>query len=375
MDDTMTSLTDQLHNAVTEENTCLIWWTECQGRSQDATATTVVDSPRAGGSYVIDRNVSPELRKMYVSLDASGPDDGYVHRFRARLTTMLVRERQLGNDLPKITMGTIVAAQSAGPARMEERLTNLLRFLIDSTPRAGYPIDIAYPEPTPGMANDEAQEKAKRNGAYALAHSESTNAEEMEYLIDSLATRGLVNRSGRVRVGNFDYVPSGLGFLCVVTTDGHIAVESLQTEGRPDQCFVALWFNEKTNALYDKAIAPAVAAIGYKPIRIDRQPNFLGKIDDQIIAEIRRSRFVIADFTHDERGARGSVYYEAGFAHGLGIPVIFTCQDDQIDDLHFDTNHFLHLPWPTNAPEELIEPLKSRIAANIGVGPHAAGGI
>ena len=324
---------------------------------------------------MIDRDVFPELCQMYARLDASESDDGYAHRFRARLTTTLVRERQLGNDLPKITLSTIIAAKSAGPARMEERLTNLLRFLIDRTPSTGYPIDIGYPEQTRGMGEEEEQEKAKRNGAYALAHSESTNAEEMEYLIDSLATRGLVNRSGRVRVGNFDYIPSGLGFLCVVTTDGHVAVESLQTEGRPDQCFVALWFDEKTNALYDKAIAPAVAAIGYKPIRIDRQPNFLGKIDDQIIAEIRRSRFVIADFTHDERGARGSVYYEAGFAHALGMPVIFTCRDDQIDDLHFDTNHFLHLPWPTDAPEELIEPLKSRIAANIGVGPHATGGI
>ena len=371
----MTSLADQFHNAVTGGNTCLIWWTECQDRSQDATTITVMDSPRAGGSYVIDRNISPELRQMYVSMDASGYDDGYVDRFRARLTTMLVRERQLGNDLPKITMSTIVAAQSAGPARMEERLTNLLRFLIDSTPRAGYPIDIGYPEQTRSLVHDEEKEKAKRDGEYALAHSESTNVGEMEYLIDSLAERGLVSKSGRVQMGRLMYVPSGPGFLCTVTTGGYVAVESLQTEGTPDQCFVALWFNKNTNALYDKAIAPAVAAVGYKPIRIDRQPNFLGKIDDQIIAEIRRSRFVIADFTHDERGARGSVYYEAGFAHGLGIPVLFTCRDDQIDDLHFDTNHFLHLTWAADAPEELIEPLKSRITANIGVGPHATGGI
>ena len=367
----MTSLTEQSQSALTGENTCPIWWTECQRKIQDITTTTVVDSPRAGGSYVIDTDVFPELRQMYVRLDASESDDGYADRFRARLTTMLVRERQLGNDLPKITMSTIIAAKSAGPARMEERLTNLLRFLIDNTPGAGQPIDIGYHERTRCVGDHEEREQAARNGAYALAHSESSNVEEMEYLIDSLAERGLVSKSGRVRLGRLLYVPSGPGFLCTVTTDGHVAVESLQTEGRPDQCFVALWVNEKTNALYDKAIAPAVAAIGYKPIRIDRQPDFLGKMDDQIIAEIRRSRFVIADFTHDERGARGSVYYEAGFAHGLGIPVIFTCRADQICDLHFDTNHFLHLRWPTDAPEELIEPLKSRIAANIGVGPHA----
>jgi len=125
--------------------------------------------------------------------------------------------------------------------------------------------------------------------------------------------------------------------------------------------------------LYDRAIAPAVRAAGYQPLRIDQKPDFLGKIDDQIIAEIRRSRFVIADFTHGDGGVRGSVYYEVGFAQGLDIPVIFTCRDDQLDDLHFDTNHFLHLSWPRGHTEALIEPLKNRILANIGEGPHAGG--
>ena len=47
----------------------------------------------------------------------------------------------------------------------------------------------------------------------------------------------------------------------------------------------------------------------------------MDKIDDEIIGEIRRSRFLVADFTHGDKGARGSVYYEAGFAYGLGLPV------------------------------------------------------
>ena len=79
----------------------------------------MVDSPRAGGSYVIDRDVFPELRQMYARLDASESDDGYADRFKARLTTMVVRERQLGNDLPKITMSTIVPPSR--PAQHEWR--------------------------------------------------------------------------------------------------------------------------------------------------------------------------------------------------------------------------------------------------------------
>ena len=45
--------------------------------------------------------------------------------------------------------------------------------------------------------------------------------------------------------------------------------------------------------------------------------------------QIRKSKFLIADFT----GQRGGVYYEAGFAYGLGLPVIWTCRKDWFDGL------------------------------------------
>ena len=61
---------------------------------------------------------------------------------------------------------------------------------------------------------------------------------------------------------------------------------------------------------------------------------------------------------------------EVGFAQGLDLPVIFTCRDDQLGDLHFDTSHFLHLSWPRGHAEALIEPLKNRILRNIGEGSN-----
>ena len=57
-----------------------------------------------------------------------------------------------------------------------------------------------------------------------------------------------------------------------------------------------------------------------------------GKIDDRIIAEIRTAGLVVADFT----GSRGGVYYEAGFASGLGIPVIWSCREDHLDQLYWN---------------------------------------
>ena len=60
----------------------------------------------------------------------------------------------------------------------------------------------------------------------------------------------------------------------------------------------------------------------------------MGPIVDKIISEIRRARFVVVDYTHgtqegedgkgaEEKGARGSVYYEAGYAHGRGLKPLF----------------------------------------------------
>ncbi len=61
---------------------------------------------------------------------------------------------------------------------------------------------------------------------------------------------------------------------------------------------------------------------------------------------------------------RGGVYYEAGFAQGLGIPVIWTVKADHIDHVHFDTRQFNHITWTDAA--DLREKLKNRIGAVLG---------
>jgi len=132
------------------------------------------------------------------------------------------------------------------------------------------------------------------------------------------------------------------------------------------QVFVAMWFDESMKDGYENGIIPAIEETGYEPLRID-QKQHNNKIDDEIIAEIKRSRFLIADFTQGETGARGGVYYEAGFAHGLNIPVIFTCHKDAIDDIHFDTRQYNHIVW--ESPADLRTRLAHRISAVIGDGP------
>jgi nucleoside 2-deoxyribosyltransferase len=137
---------------------------------------------------------------------------------------------------------------------------------------------------------------------------------------------------------------------------------------RPDsrQAFVAMWFADEMAPAWRDGIHPALEATGYRAVRIDAvQHN--EQIDDRIVAEIRRSGLVVANFT----GGRGGVYFEAGFAMGLGIPVIWTCRADHIGHVHFDTRQYNHILW--ERPDDLREKLRLRVEATLPQKPAARG--
>jgi nucleoside 2-deoxyribosyltransferase len=97
-------------------------------------------------------------------------------------------------------------------------------------------------------------------------------------------------------------------------------------------------------------------------LRVDTK-QFNDKICDHIVAEIGRSRFMIADVTRHRR----AVYFEAGYAKGLGLEVIWTCREDHMKRAEriFDTRQYNHIVWMT--PEDLRGKLKDRILATIGM--------
>ena len=118
---------------------------------------------------------------------------------------------------------------------------------------------------------------------------------------------------------------------------------------------------------YERGIKPAIEAAGYEP-RLIKEKDYLGGVVDEIMAEIRESRFVVADFTSSpEAEARGGVYFEAGFAYGLDIPVFLTCRKGCKAGVHFDIGHLNRLEWET--PEDLRKQLKNSIEALLGRGP------
>jgi hypothetical protein len=149
-----------------------------------------------------------------------------------------------------------------------------------------------------------------------------------------------------------------------ITPSGYMRYESLHTQPSTSaQGFVAMWFNEAMREVYAQGFEAGIRRAGYDPLRVDRVEH-VGKIDDEIIAQIRRSRFLVADFTSHRAG----VYFEAGFALGLNLPVIWSCRGDHLGDLHFDIRQFNCIDW--TEPAELAERLQKRIEAVIGAGPR-----
>jgi hypothetical protein len=124
--------------------------------------------------------------------------------------------------------------------------------------------------------------------------------------------------------------------------------------------FVAMWFDPSMKRAYDEGFRPALHDLGYDPIRVDLE-EYLGKIDDFIVASIRKSALLVADFT----GMRTGVFFESGFGLGLGIPVVWTCHEDSLSELgkHFDTRQYNHLAWKD--PSDLKAKLRTRIEAAV----------
>jgi len=174
--------------------------------------------------------------------------------------------------------------------------------------------------------------------------------DEFVYLLNSLQDRGLIQRYE---------ISSGPTDKVIIRSDGWDYLDKLDRHpGFSDQVFVAMWFDEEMDEAWEKGIKPAIEKADLKPIRVDKEAH-IDRIDAKIIADIRDSKFVVADVT----GQRQGVYFEAGYAIGLGRPVIWCVRKNNLEQVHFDTRQYNHIVWET--VNDLREQLYQMIRAVI----------
>ncbi len=281
--------------------------------------------PPPGRTYEV---ICERCGHFKITHEAGFPVSNQSDDQRARISEWIWQQNQAGVE-PTIFEADVPLLADRPPLPFAERARRLLAFLAEGCPFPGSPIEF------------------RQLSIDAMLQTYDPNAAQRT--IDYLVGEGFVKQISANTV-----TLTGKG-LIQAQEWGRRRIASLQG-------FVAMWFAAELETAWTDGLYQGVEAAGYRALRID-QKEHTNKICDEIIAEIRRSRFLVADFT----GHRGGVYYEGGFAAGLGIPVFHTCRKTDMANLHFDIRQYNCIDWET--PAELAQRLQRRIEAVIGDGP------
>ena len=183
---------------------------------------------------------------------------------------------------------------------------------------------------------------------------------------DAWAENPLELDTYRKWLSNKDWI-NLIGENAELTMDGWAEIQRIRQQGEAlgNRAFIAMKYGDgPLDAIVAGHFGPACGQAGFELRRLDhKQPA--GLIDDQLRVAIRTSKVLICDLTHGNKGA----YWEAGFAEGLGKPVIFTCRHDVFDDKthehnpHFDTAHMKTIRWDPADPGVASAELKVTLRA------------
>jgi len=260
-----------------------------------------------------------------------------------------VRGRSEDGELVEINSQILDGLESTLPAyRVSAKQLLLLKSLERRTTRPGDAV-LIVPEYDYGLAW-------------------ATTPGELVYLLESLLERKLIARAD----GSFwedqsaskqRPISGELAGQFSITAEGWDHIESnSKASCISTQVFVAMSFSDELKSAWRLGIEPGVSTCGWSPYRVDSRPH-ADRIDTKIMSEIKNSRFLVADVT----GQKAGVYFEAGYALGLSIPVIWSVRADELDKVHFDTRQYNHIVWKSEG--DLKKSLHHYINAIVGKGP------
>ena len=260
------------------------------------------------------------------------------------------------NQVIQILSQDVDSLLSIRTPSVADRATKILIELAKQSNNIASSFELFFINPN-SLISIEEQEKIKKEQLNWLGIAYSENLNELMYLTcDYLQSEvNLVTASNR-----------GSCLDVRITPKGHAFLDEIKKTPVDSQIgFCAMWFDISVLPIWTNAIEPAIKDAGYDAKRIDTD-HHNNRIDDEIIVMLRRSKFVVADFT----GQRGGVYFEAGFALGFGLQVIWTCKKSELDEkkIHFDTRQYNFVTWEENKLDEFKVALQNRIEATIGRG-------
>lgn len=117
--------------------------------------------------------------------------------------------------------------------------------------------------------------------------------------------------------------------------------------------FVLMPIAPEFDDIYELGIKVACQNAGAYAERVDEQ-IFKESILDRIYNQIDKADVVVADMT----GRNPNVFYEVGYAHALGKPVILLTQN--VQDIPFDLKHYSHIVYRGRIGD-LLKDLQKRV--------------
>ncbi len=145
---------------------------------------------------------------------------------------------------------------------------------------------------------------------------------------------------------------------------GETALRNFHVLSGEPVCFVVMQFSTEFDELFSEVIRPTCENFGYRVVRADDYYS-TGLIIDDITRSIQEASLVIADITPNNP----NVFYEVGFAHGIGKPTILL-SDRKREKLPFDISGFRTLFYDNTiggksvVQERLIRHLEAIAAPN-----------
>jgi hypothetical protein len=216
-----------------------------------------------------------------------------------------------------------------------------------------------------GRAEVDAGEYQKINPEAFMGVAGATSVSSFDFLTKHLEKEDLVEGTWQEWKSGTTIYPKGM-LVGRLTMKGWDRYEELRRQGGTGtRVFIAMKFGDpELDEMLKEHFRPAVQRTGFNLFRLDDEPR-AGLIDDRLRVEIRQSRFLLSDLTHANNGA----YWEAGYAEGLGKPVIYLCKKEVFADPkakpHFDTNHHLTIVWDRETIQEDMERLVATIRYSI----------
>jgi len=173
---------------------------------------------------------------------------------------------------------------------------------------------------------------------------------ELNILIEKAYNHGLIDVNITKTMGGYPIFKN-------ITFDGLQYIEELEEPNKNSKkIFVAFNFGEPLTDIFNTDLKTAIENEGFEYVVVNQENvEHNQSINDEIIVKLKTSRIVIADFTNH----RNSVYFEAGYAMGMNIPIIWTCQKGHEDDMSFDTRQFPHIVWKDK--DDLVQQVITRI--------------